>query len=150
MPFVRRPVVIVPAILVIAVVGLVLARWLSTENRERAAVVRLLEAQARGDARGMLDELDPSCARDAACSAAVKRNAEELRREGELKVIAYESATARALGEATGLTRVAWTIIEGGLPVVQCVGVRRDGTALTDRTVTLLRISAPIGNEASC
>ena len=141
---------IVPAILVIAVVGFLLARWLSTENRERAAVVRLLEAQARGDAQGMLEELDPGCSQDAACSATVKRNARELRREGEPKIIAYESATARALGEAAGLTRVAWTIVDGGLPVVQCVEVRREGTALTDRTVTLLGISAPIGNEASC
>lgn len=146
----RRPLVIALAIVVVAGVGFLLALWLTAENRERNRIVRLLEAQVRGDARGMLAELDAGCAEDPACRATVERNARELRRAGEPKIIAYESETAHALGGATGPTRVAWTILDSGLPVVQCVTVRRGGTALTGRTVTLLAISAPIGNEASC
>ena len=49
---------------------------------------------------------------------------------------------------ATATGRVAWRA-GAGLPVVQCVRVRRDGP-LTGADVELLSISAPIGNEAGC
>lgn len=150
MPCVRRPAVIALATVIVLGVGFLLALYLTAESRERARIVELLDAQARGDAAGMLDVLDDDCAADPACRGEVERNARELRRPGEPKIIAYESATAYALGGATGETRVAWTVIGRSLPVVQCVTVRRGGTALTGRTVTLLAISAPIGNEASC
>ena len=146
----RLRLLIAVAVVVVGAVGFVLARWLTTENRERDQVVELLAAQARGDAEEMLDVLAPACARDTACREAVDANAHELRRDGDPKIIAYESSTAYALGGATGETRVAWTVVDGSLPVVQCVTVRREGTALTGRTVTLLAISTPIGNEASC
>lgn len=126
---------------------MLLARFLTTENRERSAIHDLLVAQAAGDARAMLDQLE-DC--DAACRTTVEANARELDRPGEPKILNLRSDTAYALGSATGLTRVAWTVLDEGLPVVQCVEVRRGGNALTGRTVTLLRISAPIGNEASC
>jgi hypothetical protein len=48
----------------------------------------------------------------------------------------------------TGTGRIAWRA-GSGLPVVQCVRVRRDGP-LTGNTVELLSISAPIGNESAC
>ena len=135
---------------VVAVVGFVLARYLTTENRERHRVLKLLEAEARGDANAMLAVLDPSCRQSAACVQTVRSNAAKLKRPGEPKIIAYDSKTSYAFGEAEGLTRVAWTVIDKGLPVVQCVRVHRGGSALAGRTVTLLRISAPIGNEAAC
>jgi hypothetical protein len=98
----------------------------------------------------MLSLLDGSCRRDPACAKTVRANAAKLTRAGEPKIIAYDSKTAYALGDETGQTRVAWTVIDKGLPVVQCVTVHRGGSVITGRTVTLLRISAPIGNEASC
>ena len=146
----RRTVLIVVGLVVVAGVGLLLARYLTTESRERNAIKRLLEAQVQGDAPAMLDALDGSCARDARCRATVEENARKLQRAGEPKIIGYSSDTAYALGGATGATRVAWTVLDEGLPVVQCVEVRRGGSAVAGRTVTLLRISAPIGNEASC
>jgi hypothetical protein len=84
------------------------------------------------------------------CRATVAANARRLRRPGEVKIIAYNSDTAYALGSATGRTRVAWTVLDGGLPVVQCVTVHRGGWALAGRSITLLRVSAPIGNTSSC
>lgn len=146
----RRRVLIGLGILAFAAVSLLLARYLTTEGRERSAVNELLAVQAQGDAEAMLGKLDGSCRDDPACRAAVEANAKRLRRPGEPKIIAYHSETAYAFGEATGATRVAWTVIDEGLPVVQCVMVRRGGSAVAGRTVTLLRISAPIGNEASC
>jgi hypothetical protein len=98
----------------------------------------------------MLELLAPSCRADPRCRATVAADAGRLRRPGDVKILAYNSKTSYALGGATGLTRVAWTVVGRGLPVVQCVLVRRTGTAVAGRGVTLLRISAPIGNESSC
>jgi hypothetical protein len=129
-------------------ISLLLARWLTTENRERNAIHDLLVAQAAGDAHGMLDHLE-DC--DAACQKVVGENARRLERPGDVKILLLQSGTSYALGSATGLTRVAWSTVEDdSLPVVQCVEVPRGGNALTGRTVTLRSISAPIGNEASC
>lgn len=137
------------AALLFLAISFELARWLSTENRERDDVYALLSAQARGDLGGMLGRLD-GCARRPACRATQARNARRLRRPGAVKIIAYDSATSYALGAATGLTRVAWTVIGRGLPVVQCVRVHRGGTALAGRSITLTGLSAPIGNQATC
>jgi hypothetical protein len=147
---VRRPLLIFTAVVLVAAGGFVLARYLTTENRERSAIVRLLEAQVHGDAEKMLDALDDGCRSDPGCAATVRGDAARLKRPGEPKIISLTSGTAYALGAATGTSRVAWTVVDEGLPVVQCVEVHRGGSALAGRTVTLLRISAPIGNESSC
>jgi hypothetical protein len=143
----RLPLIIVAVLAFLAISGL-LARWLSTESTERDKIHRLLEAQARGDAPAMLAQLH-GCA-DASCRATVERNARILKRRGAVKIVSYESGTSYALGSATGDTRVAWTSLEQGLVVVQCVSVRRGGSALAGRSVTLLRISAPIDRQGSC
>jgi hypothetical protein len=147
---VRRPMLISAGIVVFVIVAVFVGRWLQTESRERSAVLTLLDAEARGDARAMLDQLAPSCRADPRCAATVGVAARRARRAGSPKIIAYDSKTAYALGAATGVTRVAWTIVDRGLPVVQCVVVHRGGSVISGRTVSLLRISAPIGNESTC
>lgn len=146
----RRRVLIGLGVLAFAAVSLLLARYLTTENRERSAILALLEAQAAGDADTMLDRLDGGCRADVRCRAAVEANARRLKRAGAPKIISLESGTAYAVGDVTAASRVAWTVVDEGLPVVQCVEVHRKGSVLAGRSVTLLRISAPIGNEASC
>jgi hypothetical protein len=149
---VSRPTILALAgagLVVFLAISFVLARWLSAENAERDAVFAVLTAQARGDARGMLARLD-GCAGDRACVADVRRNAARLRRAGEVKILAYDSATSYALGAAHGPTRVAWTVIDRGVPVVQCVDVDRSGSVLTGRTITLRRVSLPIDRQGSC
>jgi hypothetical protein len=143
----RLPLLIAAAIAFIAL-SLLLARWLSTESTERNKVHRLLEAEARGDGPAVLAQLH-GCA-DARCQAIALRSARALRRRGAVKILNYESGTSYALGSATGVTRVAWTSLEQGLPIVQCVTVRRAGSVLSGRSVTLLRISAPIDRQGSC
>jgi hypothetical protein len=140
----------VAAILAVALFGAVsflVARWLATDGTERAKVERLLEAQGRGDADAMAREIDGCFA---VCRARLARLAKRLRKPGEkLRIARYDSDTSRALGEAEGPTRVVW-FLGDDLPTVQCVQVRRRGTPLTGPTVTLLRLSAPIGREAPC
>ena len=128
-------------------ISFLLARWLSTENRERDAVFALLQDQARGDAPAMLKRLD-AC--DARCRAAVEADARRLKRAGDVKILAYTSSTSYALGEASGPTRVAWTIVDKQLPVVQCVEVERTGSVLTGLGISLRRLSVPIDRQGSC
>ena len=141
-----RAALIALAVLAFLAASAVLARWLTTENAERDQVTTLLRAQARGDAGGMLRELD-GC--DAACRARVGANARRLRRPGAVEVIRLDSGTAHALAGKTAPTRVVWKT-PGTLTVVQCVLVHRAGNALSGLDVRLRSIGPPIGREASC
>jgi hypothetical protein len=144
----RRIALLVLGVLLFLAVSGALARFLSVENSERDDIVALLAAQAAGDTRGMLAQLD-GCATSAACAAGARANAAKLRRPGSVKILTLKSATAYSLTGASGTTRVAWTVI-GRLPVVQCVLVKRTGNALTGVSVALLSVSAPIPGEADC
>jgi hypothetical protein len=143
----RAKLLIAVGVVAFLAVSFELARFLTTENRERDAVYALLRDQARGDAKAMLARLD-AC--DARCRAAVQADARRLRRPGDVKILAYDSSTAYALGSASGPTRVAWTIINRQLPVVQCVDVARKGNVLTGRTISLRRLSVPIDRQGTC
>jgi hypothetical protein len=87
---------------------------------------------------------------DARCRADAEANARRLARPGDVKILAYTSSTSYALGSATGPTRVAWTIVDRQLPVVQCVEVQRTGSVLTGRGINLRRLSVPIDSQGSC
>ena len=145
----RRRKVLLAAVGVVVFLGisLLLARYLSTENTERDAIYALLRDQARGDAKAMLARLD-AC--DARCRANVEADARKLARPGEVKILAYTSSTSYALGAAEGPTRVAWTIVNRQLPVVQCVQVQRTGNVLAGRGINLRRLSVPIDRQGSC
>ncbi len=115
----------------VLVASVLLARFLQTENAERDADLALIQAEARGDVRAMLDQLS-GCRSDPACVASVRANAANprLRRAGEVKILQLTSNTAYSLAGAVGKTRFAWTVI-GELPVVQCIGVRRTGNFIS-------------------
>jgi hypothetical protein len=144
---VKRIIIIVVAVTVFLAISFVVARWLNADTDERGQVVELLRAQTRGDAAAMLRDLD-DC-RDRACIATVRANARRLRGRGELKIALYQSGTAHALRARTKPTRVVW-FTPGRLTTVQCVVVRRTGNVLAGVSVSLLRLSAPIGRESSC
>jgi hypothetical protein len=130
-------------------VSVAVARWLTTENRERAAVIDLLRAQAGGDVPAMLERLD-GCAADAACRVRVQRNAAELAGVGKVRVLRLDSSTAHAVVPESGPTRVAWDVGGTSLPVVQCVEVERRGVPVLGGAIVLRSIGPKIGGEASC
>ncbi len=137
-------------VIVVLIVSVVLARFLSVENAERNDDVALLQAEVRGDVAGMLDQLS-GCRENPSCVAVVKADASNprLRRHGSVKILRLDSNTAYSLSGATGKTRVAWTVL-GKLPVVQCVDVHRTGNFLSGIHVQLIGLSAPINNEGIC
>jgi hypothetical protein len=124
-----------------------LARALTGAGDERAKVLDVIEAQAAGDAAGVLAEL-PACRAEPTCAEVVRARVEELQRPGQVEILNYVPSVQVALTSRTGLGRVAWRA-GGSPPVVQCVRVRRDGP-LTGADVELLAISDPIGNDDSC
>jgi hypothetical protein len=65
-----------------------------------------------------------------------------------VQILTYTPSTRLALTRKGGMGRVAWRAGDG-LPVVQCVRVRRDGP-LTGSDVELLSISAPIASDGGC
>jgi hypothetical protein len=147
---VRRRLLIALGVIVFLVLSALLARFLTSDNLEREKDVALIEAEARGDAAGMIAKLS-GCRQNPSCVALQRKNASNPRmlRAGEVKVLSLSSATANSPAGATGTTRLAWTVL-GQLPVVQCIEVKRSGNALTGVHVALLSLSAPINNEADC
>lgn len=137
---------IAAGVIVLLGVSFLVARWLHNDSVERGQVTKLLEAQIRGDVGAMLRRLQ-AC--DDGCADVVRRNASRLRAEGELKIALYQSQTAHALASRTRFTRVVW-FTPGRLTTVQCVLVRRAGNVFAGTTVSLLRVTAPIGRESSC
>jgi hypothetical protein len=131
------------------VVSFAVARWLTQDNRERGAVTDLLRAQARGDVAAMLAILD-GCEGDTGCRTLVERNAHLLRRKRKVQIVRYDSATAHALGDEAGPTRVAWGDGTDAPVVVQCVAVERRGLAVLNSDIVLSSIGAPIDGGASC
>jgi hypothetical protein len=146
----KRAILIAIGVLLFLVISAWLARFLTTDNLEREEDVALIRAEARGDAAAIISRLE-NCRASPSCVATARQNASDprLRRSGAVKILSLTSATANSAGGATGKTRVAWTVL-GQTPVVQCVDVRRTGSALTGVDVKLLSLSRPIPNEADC
>lgn len=146
----RRARVLIPVLFGLFVfVGLsvLLARGLTGSGSERADVLELVRAQARGDAGAVLAKL-PACRREPACAQATRERVAELRRPGRVQILTYTPSARLALTRKVGTGRVAWRA-GNGLPVVQCVRVRREGP-LTGGAVELLSVSAPIASDGSC
>ena len=98
----------------------------------------------------MLARLD-GCAQSPPCAALVRRNAARIKRPGRPKILLLESDAAYKLSTTTGISRVAWTVLEPKGPTfVQCVTVRKSWSMVHGAKVHLRRIGPPIGNEASC
>ena len=128
-------------------ISAMLARALSATGTERAKVLAIAEAQARGDARAVLAET-PACRAQPACAAATKAFVAKLRRPGEVEILQYRPSVNLPLTTQTATGRVAWRA-GTSTPVVQCVRVRREGP-VSGAGVEVLSISAPIGLQAGC
>ena len=124
-----------------------MARALSATGVERAKALDVARAEARGDVQAVL-RLTPTCAKDAACNASTRAFAGKLKRPGAVEVLQYQPSVQMALSDEVGTGRLAWRA-GTGLPVVQCIRVRRSNP-LGGGGVELLAVSKPIGNQAPC
>jgi hypothetical protein len=129
-------------------VAALLARALTAPGNERARVLDVARAEAAGDADKVIEAM-PACAAQPACAAATRAFVPRLKRPGEVEVLTYDPSVEVTFSRTTGTGRIAWRAGRTGLPVVQCVRVRRDGP-LTGNGVQLLSISAPIKGTSPC
>ncbi|MCW3008951.1 MAG: hypothetical protein JWP17_3577 [Solirubrobacterales bacterium] len=144
----RRWVVITVGVVAFLAISFLLARWLTVDNAEREKVETLLRAQAAGDGAALARDI-AGCAADPACTAKTAAQARMLKTPGRVEIVAYDSATAHALGAKDGPTRVVWKTA-ARLTTVQCVQIRRTGSVLSGASVTVTALSEPIDRQAGC
>jgi hypothetical protein len=143
----RIALIAVGVLLFLAISG-VLARFFSAENVERDHELTLMQTEAEGDWRAMLQQLT-GCSASASCTATVRADATALRRPGKVEILSTQSTTDHSLTGSVGETRVAWKV-STRYPVVQCVRVRRAGNFLTGISISLLAVGPRIGSTADC
>lgn len=144
----RRILIIAVAVVAFLLVSAALARVLSANGAERAAIEDVLAAQVSGDAPALVERID-GCAADAACRATAERNAAQLRSEGEIDIVRLDPSTNFSPGGSSGTARVVWKT-PTRLTVVQCARVERGGDLLTGLDVRVTAFSRPIERESSC
>ena len=130
------------------VISALLTRALSVDGAEQAAITSLLQAEARGNTGVMLGEI-VGCRGNPVCRQRVAQDATKLTRAGRVTILELNQSAGFSLTSTVGTARVAWRAGEG-LPIVQCVRVRRAGNVLSGLHVELLEISLRIKTSADC
>jgi len=146
----RRTKVLIAVIALFAFLGItfLVTRVLVGAGAERSAVLRVLNAQAAGNADAVLADM-PACRRSTVCSRVTRARVAKLKRPGTVQILNYVPSVQVTFGDRTGPARVAWRTDQRRFPVVQCVVVHREGP-LTGGGVQLISISNPVGLESSC
>jgi hypothetical protein len=145
-----RPVlilVILVAFIVFLAISAILARIFSVDGAERAAIISLVQAEERGDERAMLRQMYRCIS--PACRDRIAYDAAAYKRPGKVQIAEINTSAGFALGSTIGTARVAWFATDLR-PVVQCIRVRRAGSALTGFTIQLLAVSKRIISDSSC
>ena len=148
----RRPKVLLitgVVFVVFLLISALLARIFSADSAQRAAIIAVLQDQAQGDANAVISKIQ-GCDASAACRQRAAYNAAHLKAPGSVSVLTLQTpAGGITLGNSQGVARVAWRI-GSGLPIVQCVRVRRAGNPITGLHVELLAVSKRIPSESDC
>lgn len=136
------------AVVLFAAASALLARALSIDGAERAAITRLVSDEAHGDSAAMV-RLIVNCGRHQACRAEVARNASRLKHPGPVSIGELNPSAGFSLTSTLGTARVVWRA-GSQLPVTQCVRVRRAGNVISGLHIELLALSRRIRTDAAC
>jgi hypothetical protein len=140
---------IAAAIIVFLVLSALLARVLSANSAEQAAITALVKDEARGDATAVLGDLE-ACQTSSACRTRARENASALKHAGTVSIIQIQPSTSFSIAGTQGTARVAWNVAGRPQPIVQCVRVRRTGNAISGLRVQLLEVSRRIKSDTAC
>jgi hypothetical protein len=143
-----RLLLIALAVLLFLAVSALLARALSVDGAERAAIVQLVHAETRGDSSAMVRLLS-GCRPSPSCRASAAQEAATLRHPGAVSIVQVNPSAGFSLTGTLGTARVVWQA-GSQLPVVQCVRVRRAGNVISGLQIELLSISRRIKTSAAC
>jgi hypothetical protein len=147
----RRPMLIGLIVLGLAlflVISALLARVLSIDGAEQAAITALVQAEARGDVHSVIAQIK-GCRGSAACTQRATADALKLTRPGKVLLLELNQSAGFSLTSTLGTARVAWRA-GTSLPIVQCVKVRRAGNVLSGLHIELLEVSQRIHTNADC
>jgi hypothetical protein len=144
---VRLLLIALGVIVFLALSGL-LARALSVDGAERAAITQLVREEARGNPRAMA-ALILGCPHDPACRARVQQDAATLKRPGHVSILEINPSAGFSLSSTLGTARVAWKT-GTSRSIVQCVRVRRAGNVISGLSIQLLAISRRIDSGSIC
>ncbi len=129
-------------------ISLLLARAFNADGNERSAITALIQAEARGDQNEIVS-LMHECSQSASCRAEAAVNAATLRHAGAVSILQLQPSTGFSLTSTLGYARVAWNV-DGSLPRVQCVKVRRAGNVVSGLSIQLLSITRKLAGDATC
>ena len=129
-------------------ISLLLARAFNADGNERSAITALIQAEVRGDQNEIIG-LMHDCDQSASCRAQAAVNATTLRHPGSVSILQLQPSTGFSLTSTLGYARVAWTV-DGSLPRVQCVKVRRAGNVVSGLSIELLSITRKLAGDANC
>ena len=135
-------------VIVFLFLSALLTRALSVGSAEQAAITSLVQAESRGDAGGIVAKIR-DCGQTPSCRARAAANVQALQHPGFVTIIKLDQSAGFSLGATVGTARVAWRI-GNGLPIVQCVRVRRAGDVLSGYRIELLEISRRIPSDHPC
>lgn len=134
--------------LVFLAISALLARVFSANSAEQSAITTLVKDEAHGDTGAIIDDVT-GCRASLSCRARAAELAASLTRKGAVSIIQIQPSTNFSLAGTEGTARVAWNA-GGSLPIVQCVRVRRSGTAISGLKVELLEVSRRITSDTAC
>jgi hypothetical protein len=143
-----RLLLIALAVVLFVAISALLARALSIDGAERAAITQLVTDEAHGDAAAMV-KLILNCRSTPACRAQVARNASRLRHRGRIAIAEINPSAGFSLAGTVGTARVVWRA-DSELPVTQCVRVRRAGNVISGLHIQLLAIGRRIRTSSDC
>jgi hypothetical protein len=83
----------------------------------------------------------PDCRAEPACVTTTRDRVARLERAGRVSLLNYRPSVGLTLTRQSGVGRVAWRAGEG-LPVVQCVRVRREGPLTGGRRAAALAVGS--------
>jgi hypothetical protein len=134
---------------VFLLISALLARVFSADGAQRAAIITVLQDEAQGNTNAIISRIQ-GCDASPACRERAAANASSLKQPGPISVLTLQTAAGGiTFGNSEGVARVAWRI-GSGLPIVQCVRVRRAGNPITGLHVELLAVSKRIPSESDC
>ncbi len=140
--------VLIPGVIVFLFISALLARALSVDGAERAALTAVVVGEAHGDPGAVLARLT-DCTADPHCRSRVAADVAALHHPGAVSIIQIQVSAGFSLTSTQGTARVAWAV-GGSLPRVQCVRVRRAGDVLSGLRVELLALSPRIASTSGC
>jgi len=129
--------------------SLAMGRVLAASGAERSLLEGVIRDEAKGDATSLAAGI-PNCGVGTKCKSEIDALVAKVGAPGKpLEILQVTGGAGSGPGSASGVARIAWHT-GAGLPVVQCVGVRKAGNVVSGFSLSIVKVSQPIDREGAC